>query len=31
MTTVEQENFLKDHVLLYFQSHDFLDAGQPSI
>ena len=23
MSTIEQENFLKDHVLLYFQSHDF--------
>jgi len=23
MDTVQQENFLKDHVLLYFQSHDF--------
>jgi len=25
MNMIEQENFLKDHVLLYFQSHDFLD------
>jgi hypothetical protein len=25
MNTIEQENFLKDHILLYFQSHDFLD------
>jgi len=24
MSTMEQENFLKDHVLLYFQHHDFL-------
>src|ERR1700755_1865661 len=24
MSTIEQENFLKDHILLYFQSHDFL-------
>ena len=23
MSTPEQENFLKDHILLYFQSHDF--------
>jgi len=23
MSMVEQENFLKDHILLYFQSHDF--------
>jgi hypothetical protein len=23
MSTIEQENFLKDHVLLYFESHDF--------
>jgi hypothetical protein len=23
MDTVQQENFLKDHILLYFQSHDF--------
>lgn len=23
MNTIEQENFLKDHILLYFQSHDF--------
>jgi hypothetical protein len=24
MSAIEQENFLKDHVLLYFQHHDFL-------
>src|SRR6185503_13156962 len=23
MNTIEQENFLKDHILLYFQTHDF--------
>jgi hypothetical protein len=23
MNMVEQENFLKDHILLYFQDHDF--------
>ena len=23
MSTTEQENFLKDHILLYFQTHDF--------
>src|SRR6266496_5555758 len=23
MNTAEQENFLKDHILLYFESHDF--------
>lgn len=23
MNTIDQENFLKDHILLYFQSHDF--------
>jgi hypothetical protein len=23
MNVVEQENFLKDHVLLYFDSHEF--------
>ena len=23
MNTIEQENFLKDHILLYFQNHDF--------
>ncbi len=23
MNTIEQENFLKDHVLLYFEEHDF--------
>jgi len=23
MNTIEQENYLKDHVLLYFQNHDF--------
>jgi hypothetical protein len=25
MNTAEQENFLKDHILLYFQIHDLLD------
>ena len=25
MSLTEQENFLKDHILLYFQSHTFLD------
>ena len=25
MDTISQENFLKDHILLYFQNHDFLD------
>ena len=25
MDTISQENFLKDHILLYFQSHDFLN------
>ena len=25
MPLKEQEDFLKDHVLLYFQNHDFLD------
>ena len=25
METIEQENFLKDHILLYFQNHDFFD------
>jgi hypothetical protein len=25
MNAFEQENFLKDHILLYFQNHDFLD------
>jgi hypothetical protein len=25
MNTIEQENFLKDHILLYFQTHDFFD------
>lgn len=25
MNTIEQENFLKDHILLYFKNHDFLD------
>jgi len=25
MNTTEQENFLKDHILLYFQNHDFLE------
>jgi hypothetical protein len=24
MNTTEQENFLKDHILLYFDSHNFL-------
>lgn len=24
MNPFEQENFLKDHILLYFQNHDFL-------
>ena len=23
MNMIDQENFLKDHILLYFQSHDF--------
>ncbi|TBR18751.1 MAG: hypothetical protein EPO57_05920 [Chitinophagaceae bacterium] len=23
MNAIEQENFLKDHILLYFQQHDF--------
>jgi len=23
MNMIEQENYLKDHILLYFQSHDF--------
>ena len=23
MNMIEQENFLKDHILLYFQTHDF--------
>ena len=23
MNMIEQENFLKDHILLYFESHDF--------
>ena len=23
MNMIEQENFLKDHILLYFQNHDF--------
>jgi hypothetical protein len=23
MNTIEQENFLKDHILLYFESHEF--------
>ena len=27
MHPAEQENFLKDHVLLYFQSQGFLDKG----
>jgi hypothetical protein len=25
MNTIEQENFIKDHVLLYFNTHKFLD------
>lgn len=25
MTPTEQENFLKDHILLYFQNYDFLN------
>jgi len=25
MNLTEQENFLKDHILLYFQNHNFLD------
>ncbi|TMI82495.1 MAG: hypothetical protein E6H10_09565 [Bacteroidetes bacterium] len=25
MNLAEQENFLKDHILLYFQDHNFLD------
>lgn len=25
MDTISQENFLKDHILLYFQNHDFLN------
>ncbi len=24
MNTIEQENFLKDHILLYFSQHDFI-------
>ena len=24
MNAIEQENFIKDHVLLYFQEHDFI-------
>lgn len=24
MHTIEQENFLKDHILLYFETHEFL-------
>jgi hypothetical protein len=23
MSTAEQENFLKDHILLYFENHNF--------
>jgi len=23
MNTIEQENFLKDHILLYFDQHNF--------
>lgn len=25
MNMTEQENFLKDHILLYFQNHDFIN------
>jgi hypothetical protein len=25
MTLTDQENFLKDHILLYFQNHNFLE------
>jgi len=25
MNMIEQENFLKDHILLYFKNHEFLD------
>ncbi len=25
LTMIEQENFLKDHILLYFKNHDFVD------
>ena len=25
MNAIEQENFIKDHVLLYFEEHDFID------
>ena len=25
MNMIEQENFLKDHILLYLKTHDFLD------
>ena len=25
LNAIEQENFLKDHILLYFQSNDFFD------
>ncbi len=25
MNMIEQENYLKDHILLYFQHHDFFD------
>jgi hypothetical protein len=25
MNAIEQENFIKDHVLLYFEKHDFID------
>lgn len=25
MDAIEQENFLKDHILLYFENHDFLN------
>lgn len=27
MHPIEQENFLKDHILLYFQNHDFLASA----
>ncbi len=28
MTAAEQENFLKDHILLYFQDHEILMNGE---
>ena len=32
MTVIEQENFLKDHILLYFDQHEMeLDNNQPDI